>query len=97
MDNGSPGKTPVRIIILQQPYTVLASGDPKDTEELAAMVDQVMTGIAGKARNADTARVGVLACLHLADRLRAAERELAALKQKTGKLTALLEDLGEDA
>ncbi len=95
MENGSPEKTPVRIIIFQQPYTVLASGDPRETEELAEMVDQIMTSIAGKARNADAARVGVLACLHLADRLRAAERELQALKQKTEKLSSLLQDLGD--
>ena len=97
MDNGAAEKKPVRIIILQQPYTVLATGDPRDTEELAELVDRVMTNIAGKARNVDTARVGVLACLHLADRLRTAERELDALKRKTERLSTLLKDLGEES
>lgn len=92
MDNGSAEKKPVRIIIFQQPYTLLATGDPRETEELAEMVDQIMTSIAGKARNTDTARVGVLACLHLADRLRSTERELESLKQKTERLADLLKD-----
>lgn len=96
MDNGPAEKKPVRIIIFQQPYTVLAGGDPRETEELAELVDRVMTSIAGKARNIDAARVGVLACLHLADRLRSAERELDALKRKTEHLSSLLKDLGEE-
>ena len=90
MDNGAADKKQVRITIFQQPYTLLATGDPREVEELAEMVDQLMNSIAGKARNVDTTRVGVLACLHLADKLRAAERELASVKEKTERLSGLL-------
>ncbi len=96
MDNGAPEKTQVRITIFQQPYTLLAAGDPRETEQLAAMVDELMHAIAGKARNIDTARLGVLACLHLADRLRTAERELESYKQRTRELSSILEDLVGD-
>ncbi len=97
MDNGAPERKPVRIVIFQQPYTVLTAGDPRETEELAELVDRVMNGIAGKARNVDTTRVAVLACLHLADLLRSAERELDTWKQRTDKLNSLLNELGEDS
>lgn len=93
MDNGAADKKPVRIVIFQQPYTLLAAGDPRDTEELAEMVDELLNALAGKARNVDTARLGVLACLHLADKLRSTERELESLKQKTKKLSSMLDDV----
>jgi len=41
-----------------------------------------MTEIAQRAGNADSNRIAVLACLHMADRLRAMERELGALKAR---------------
>jgi len=80
------------VTILQQPYTLLAAGDPRETEDLAASVDRLMTSIAGKSRSVDAARVGVLACLHLADQLRAAERELEALRERTAELAELLKE-----
>jgi len=43
-------------------------------------VDELMSSIARRAGNLDATRTAVLACLHLADRLRAAERELGELK-----------------
>ncbi|MBX5493864.1 MAG: cell division protein ZapA [Bryobacteraceae bacterium] len=79
MENG-PAKKTVRINIFNQTYTVLASGDPAETEALAQMVDDLMTSIAGRAGNVDRARISVLACLHLADRLRTVEAQLKALK-----------------
>jgi cell division protein ZapA len=45
-------------------------------------VDELMTSIAQRAGNIDASRVAVLACLHLADRLRGIERELAHLKAR---------------
>ena len=44
-----------------------------------------MLSIAGKVPNADTTRIAVLACLHLADRLRALEREMNGLKQRVDR------------
>lgn len=81
MDSPDRHKPVVRVTIFNQTYTVSTSGDPQDTEELGRQVDELMSSIARRAGNLDATRTAVLACLHLADRLRAAERELADLKQ----------------
>jgi cell division protein ZapA len=79
----------------------LAQGDPRDVEQLAQSVDELMSSIAAKAPNADTTRVAVLACLHLADRLHELEKDLANLKQRVGRkseeFAALLEQAFEPA
>jgi cell division protein ZapA len=89
------GKQSVRVTILSQSYTLLAKGDPREVEQLAQSVDELMLSIAAKAPNADTTRVAVLACLHLADRLHELEQDLAALKERVGRkseqFAALLE------
>jgi cell division protein ZapA len=75
-------KNTVRVTILGQPYTLRAQGDPKEVELLAQSVDVLMHNIAEKSPNADSGRVAVLACLHLADKLNGLERDLGALKQR---------------
>ncbi len=75
-----PRKQTVRITIFNQSYTISTSGDPRDTEELAHEIDELMSSIARRAGNLDSTRTAVLACLHLADRLRNAERELGVLR-----------------
>ena len=77
-----PEKNTVRVTILGQPYTLRAQGDPKEVELLAQSVDELMHNIAQKSPNADSCRIAVLACLHLADRLSSLERDLGALKQR---------------
>src|ERR1044072_4502303 len=79
---GPAGKNTVRVTILGQQYTLLAQGDPTEVELLAQSVDELMHGIAAKSLNADSGRVAVLACLHLADQLRTLEKYLGALKQR---------------
>jgi cell division protein ZapA len=90
-----PEKQPVRVTILSQPYTLLATGNRRDVEELAHEVDELMLSIASRQPNADSTRIAVLACLHLADRLRSLERDLASLKsrveRKTEEFAVLLE------
>ncbi len=90
-------KQPVRVTILSRPYTLLASGDPREVEQVAESVNELMLSIAGKAPSADSTRIAVLACLHLADKLRMAERELAELRQRkdtrSGDYAAMLEKL----
>jgi cell division protein ZapA len=81
MDTPDVAKQIVRVTIFNQTYSISTSGDPRDTEQLAQEVDELMATIARRAGNLDTTRTAVLACLHMADRLRAAERELDALKQ----------------
>src|SRR5579864_6844561 len=78
-------KQPVRVTILSRPYTLLASGDTRDVEEVAASVNDLMLSIAGKAPNADSTRIAVLACLHLADKLRTLERDLNLLRERVDR------------
>ncbi len=80
-----PEKRPVRVHILSQSYTLLSSGDPREVEELAHNVDELMLSIAAKAPNADSTRIAVMACLHLADQLRSLERDLARLKERVDR------------
>jgi cell division protein ZapA len=93
------GKQPVRVTILNQQYSLRAQGDPRDVEEVAQSVDELLHSIADRAPNADTTRVAVLGCLHLADQLRTIERDLAALRSsvnhKSEKLSELLAQLDQ--
>lgn len=82
MGSATPEKHPVRVTILHQSYTLLTSGDDREVQELADSVNELMSAIAAKAAGADNLRVAVLACFHLADRLRSLERELVELKQR---------------
>ena len=81
MDTPATSKQVVRVTIFNQTYSVSTSGDARDTEELAHEIDELMSTIARRAGNLDSTRTAVLACLHLADRLRTAERELAVLRE----------------
>ena len=78
-------KQPVRVTILSRPYTLLASGDAREVEEVAASVNDLMLSIAAKAPNADSTRIAVLACLHLADKLRTLERDLHSLRERVDR------------
>lgn len=80
MDATDANKRTVRVSIFNQTYTVSSAGDARETEELAQQVDELMSSIARRAGNLDTTRTAVLACLHLADRLRQVERQLQALQ-----------------
>jgi cell division protein ZapA len=97
MDGTPPDRQSVRVTILSRPYTLLASGDPRETEEVAASVNDLMMSIAAKAPNADSTRIAVLASLHLADRLRSLERDLSHLREridrKSGEFSDMLERL----
>lgn len=99
MDTGSPGKKAVRLSIFNQTYSLLVEGDPADMEQAATEVDELMHTIA-RAGNVDAARIAVLACLHLQDRLRLLERELDSLKSrvddKSRRLSVLLDQLIEE-
>ncbi len=81
MDAPDTPKKSVRITIFNQSYIVSTAGDQQETEELAHEVDELMSSIARRAGNLDSTRTAVLACLHLADRLRTAERELGTLRE----------------
>lgn len=100
MENATPEKQTVRVTILSRPYTLRTSGDPHEVEAVAASVNELMLSIAGKAPDADSTRIAVLACLHLADKVRALEGELAGvqdlrqrLNEKTERVAGLLDQL----
>ena len=94
MDSGAERKT-VRVTIFNQTYTLAATEEAGEVESLGQAVDELMTSIAQRAGNMDSQRIAVLACLHMADRLRAIERDLASLKgrvdEKTRHLSLLLD------
>jgi cell division protein ZapA len=97
MDGITSEKQAVRVTILSVPYTLLTSGDPREVEEVASRVNDLMLSIAAKAPNADSTRIAVLACLHLADKLQSLERDLSSLKErvdrKSGEFAGILEQL----
>ena len=97
MESSTSDKQPVRVTILSRPYTLLTSGNPREVEEVAARVNDLMLSIAAKAPNADSTRIAVLACLHLADKLQTMERDLSSLKErvdrKSGEFAGMLEQL----
>jgi cell division protein ZapA len=87
MDSADTAKRTVRVTIFNQAYTLSTSGDPADTERVAIEVDDLMSSIARRAGNLDSTRTAVLACLHLADRLRGVETELDELKKSVNHRT----------
>ena len=84
MDRAPAAKT-VRVTIFHQQYSVTSADQSSDIEELAQQVDELMVSIAQRAGNVDSTRVAVLACLHMADRLRSVEREFSDLKTRIGE------------
>ncbi len=92
-------KQTVQVTIYHNTYTLRVAEDEREVLELADSVDQLMSAIAARSPNADSVRVAVLACLHLADRLRGLERELnqlrARVEQKSEQFRLLLEQAME--
>jgi cell division protein ZapA len=93
-------KQAVQVTVFNQSYTLRASGDEREVHELADRVDQLMHTVASRSGTADSLRVAVLACLHLADRLRSLERDLENLRlrveAKSEQFGALLEEVLSD-
>jgi cell division protein ZapA len=85
-------RQPVRVHIFNQSYSLLVDSDPREVQQIAQQVDELMASIADRASSSDATRVAVLACLHLADKLRAAERQLQVFEDKSGRIANLLEE-----
>ena len=85
-------KQPVRVHIFNQAYTLLADGDPREVQIVAEEIDTLMNTIASRTASSDAGRVAVMACLHLADKLRETEKQLQSFQQRSGKLASLLEE-----
>ena len=90
METGAGPRT-VRVTIFHQQYSVTASEDSADVEQLAQEVDELMVSIAQRAGNVDSTRIAVLASLHLADRLHGLERELTGVKARAREFSLLLD------
>jgi cell division protein ZapA len=88
-------KQTVRVTILSRPYSLRVSGDPREVEAVAASVNELMLSIAGRSPDSDSTRIAVLACLHLADKLHALEKENLQLKQQVGSRSEAFEGLVE--
>ncbi len=85
-------KQSVRVHIFNQTYTLLAEGDAAEVQEIAHGIDELMVSIAGQTSSGDSTRIAVLACLHLADRLREAEKKLRTIENKSAAISSLLKD-----
>ena len=83
--------------IRDRSYTLLTAGDPREVEELARYVDELMLSIAAKSPNADSTRIAVLACMHLADRLHSLEQDLNRLKDRVDRKSEEFAGLLEQA
>jgi cell division protein ZapA len=81
----------VRVQIFNQSYSLLVDGDSEDVQELAHQIDELMFTIASRTSSGDSTRVAVLACLHLADKLRAAQKQLQSFEDKSERIASLLE------
>jgi len=97
MESSGSEKQSVRVTILSRPYTLLATGDPSEVEQVAARVDELMHSIRDKVPKADPTTIAVLACMQFAGQLRVAEQELQELRQRkdtrSGEYAAMLDRL----
>ena len=74
----------VRVHIFNQSYTLLADGDAAEVQEIAHQIDGFDDDHRSRTSSGDATRVAVLACLHLADQLRAAEKKLRSFEDEIG-------------
>jgi cell division protein ZapA len=88
-------KRSVRVTLLGQSYALVTQGEPAEVERLAQQVDLLMHDIARKLPNADSTKIAVLACMHLADKVNDLEQNMNRLKSRvdrSGEQLALLLD-----
>jgi len=93
VDNDSGERQPVKVTILNQSFTLLTAGDPREMIDLANEVDKLMNSIARRSPNLDSTRVAVFACLQLAGQLRAREE---AVDTKVKEFASLLDKALEE-
>ena len=56
-----------------------------------------MVNIANRSGTGDSTRVAVLACLHLADKLRSTEAQLRSIENKSARIAGMLEQALDNA
>jgi cell division protein ZapA len=94
-DAKADSRLPVRVTIFHQNYTLVSQGDPSEMIQVAREVDELMHTIAERAGSGDASRVAVLACLHLADRMRVLEALKVQLNHRAEEFSMLLEKVLE--
>jgi cell division protein ZapA len=92
VEHDSTSRQQVKVTILNQSFTLLTTGDPRDMIELANQVDELMNSIARRSPNLDSTRVAVFACLHLADQLRTRGSAPKIPDEKMIELARMLEE-----
>ena len=90
-DAKADARQPVKVTIFHQNYTLVSQGDPSEMIQVAREVDELMHSIAERAGSSDASRVAVLACLHLADRMRALEALKDQVNHRAEEFSVLLE------
>jgi cell division protein ZapA (FtsZ GTPase activity inhibitor) len=85
-------RQPVRVQVFHQSYSLLAEDDPREVQELAQQLDELMVSIAERSASSDPTRVAVLAGFHLADKLRAAEKRLKSYEAESARMSELLNE-----
>jgi len=97
MDTRPEARQPVKVTIYNQTYSLVSQGEPADIIAVAREVDQLMHSIGEKIGSSDPSRVAVLACMHLADRLRALEDMKQKLNHRAEEFATMLEQVLEEA
>ena len=90
-------RQPVRVQIFHQSYSLLAEDDPREVQEIAQQLDELMVSIAERASSPDPTRIAVLACFHLADKLRSLEKRLKSFEAESARMSDLLEETLDNA
>ncbi len=91
MDPKPDSRKPVKVTIFNQTYTLAAQSDPDEVLGVAREVDDLMHSIAERSGSSDASRVAVLACLHMADRLRVLEAMTDEVNHRAVVFSELLE------
>ncbi|MCX6596951.1 MAG: cell division protein ZapA [Acidobacteria bacterium] len=71
-----------------QTFTVLTDGNPRDLEALAGEISGLLSTLASRTGVGDTARVALLACLHLADENRRLKGRLEGISEALAAIDA---------
>ena len=93
MDSRPDTRKPIKVTIFNQTYTLSAQGDPAEVIGVAREVDDLMHSIAERSGSSDASRVAVLACLHMADRMRALEAITDQVNHRAIEFSELLEQV----
>lgn len=88
-------KQTYKVKIFNQIYSISSSASESEFEQIADQVDYLMRTIASRSGSLDGTRVGVLAAMHLADKLRQAERRLESVDAETQEIRAKVDERTE--